>query len=397
MLQPTLEHFRQIVLQTSALQEQLWETSSLDAFLELVQQLGVGQGCHFSLEEVKNELNVSRRAWRERGELTTTQADLRRWFPIRIGHQNLQTTVEWCYLGSRRFTEPFFEQTISTCLRHPFNRLFRHQTPISALTELEQAQPGLPPTGFIFHMSRCGSTLVAQMLASMPQAIVVAEAEPIDAVLRAHFRDPNVSDDQRQAWLRSVVSALGRTRNPQEQYLFIKFDSWNIVDLPLIRRSFPGVPWLFLYRDPVEVMVSHQIMRGSQMVPGMLEPELLGMQASEIPSMTLDEYCARTLGAICWAAARMNFTDGRFMNYRELPEAVWTSLLDFFGVTDTVSHLERMRHVAQFHAKSPSTLFSNDTSAKQHAATEHMRSLADQWVRPAYERLIELQQADEGR
>ena len=392
MSQETLDRFRQTVLHLPALQEQLWAVSDPDAFLDLVRQLGAEQGYSFTAEDVKAALYVSRREWRERGELTTIKVKLDGWIPIRVGRRGAQTVVEWCYLGKRRFSEPFFEQTVAACLWHPFNRFFRHQTPIDALAEHQESQPGLPPTGFIFHMSRCGSTLIAQMLASLPQAIVIAEAEPIDAVLRAHFHDPTVSDEQRLTWLQWVVSALGCRRDAREQHLFVKFDSWSVMDLPLIRRAFPGVPWLFVYRDPVEVMVSHAKMRGSQMIPGVIEPALLGLNAAEIQHMSLDEYCARTLARICGAAAQYGQDgEGLFVNYRQLPEAVWSSLLDFFGVAHTTADIDRMRHVAQFHAKSPSIPFAGDTAAKQRAATDDLRRLNDQWVRPQYQRLVELQ------
>ena len=62
--------------------------------------------------------------------------------------------------------------------------------------------------------------------------------------------------EQRIEWLRGVVSALGQPRLGTEKHLFIKFDAWKVLDLPLIRRAFPAVPWIFLYRDPVEVLTS---------------------------------------------------------------------------------------------------------------------------------------------
>jgi hypothetical protein len=108
--------------------------------------------------------------------------------------------------------------------------------------------------------------------------------------------------------------------------------------------------------------------------------------------MSLDEYCARTLASICGAAAQYGQDgEGLFLNYRQLPEAVWSSLLDFFGVAYTTADIDRMRHVAQFHAKSPSIPFAGDTAAKQRAATDDLRRLNDQWVRPQYQRLVELQ------
>src|SRR6185369_5327085 len=136
---------------------------------------------------------------------------------------------------------------------------------------------GIAPQGFIFHMSRCGSTLVSRMLGSLPRSIVLSEAGPIDSVLRAGFRAPSLAEAEHVSWLRGMVSALGQRRAPDDNRLFIKFDSWSIVYLGLIERAFPEVPWLFVYRDPVEVMVSQMLRRGAHFVPGVIEPEIFGL------------------------------------------------------------------------------------------------------------------------
>ena len=41
-------------------------------------------------------------------------------------------------------------------------------------------------------MSRCGSTLVSQMLAALPQNIVISEAAPIDAVVQLNRAQPDL-------------------------------------------------------------------------------------------------------------------------------------------------------------------------------------------------------------
>ena len=92
--------------------------------------------------------------------------------------------MDWCHLGVERFTDPFFDQTIGRRLREPFCLLFRHRTPIDALIDRAAVHPGLRPAGFIFHMSACGSTLIAQMLAAQEKSVVISEADPIDSVLR---------------------------------------------------------------------------------------------------------------------------------------------------------------------------------------------------------------------
>jgi len=95
-------------------------------------------------------------------------AHLAGWVPVQVNWQREGPVVDWCYLGARRFTEPFFEQTIHDCMRQPFNLLFRHQTSIEMLAELREIKPGLEPSGFIFHMWPSGSTLISQMLAALP-------------------------------------------------------------------------------------------------------------------------------------------------------------------------------------------------------------------------------------
>ena len=113
--------------------------------------------------------------------------------------------------GRRSASRPRFStRRLSLCLRRPFNLVFRRQTPVEALEELYEAEPGIYPTGFIFHMSRCGSTLVSQMLAALPADIVVSEASVIDGALRAGFWDPSVTDAQRVAWLRGVIERVGQ-------------------------------------------------------------------------------------------------------------------------------------------------------------------------------------------
>ncbi len=173
--------------------------------------------------------------------------DFSGWVPLRIYWRDSRPIVDWGHLGTRRFTEPFFTQTIDRCVRHPADLLFRPQTPLEELGDMAGAQAGVRPAGFIFHMSRCGSTLISQMLAASPENVVLSEAAPIDDILRAHFRNPAVTEEQRVQWLQWLVNILAWRRHPAEKHVFIKFDCWHVLFLPLIQRAFPDVPWIFLY------------------------------------------------------------------------------------------------------------------------------------------------------
>ena len=67
MSRESLDEFHQLVLQDLALQEQLRETPDLGAFLELIVRLGAERGYDFGIEDVKDALQASQRAWIERG------------------------------------------------------------------------------------------------------------------------------------------------------------------------------------------------------------------------------------------------------------------------------------------------------------------------------------------
>ncbi len=188
-------------------------------------------------------------------------------------------------------------------------------------------------------------------------------------------------------WLRALIGALGQPRTGHETRLFIKLDTWHTLCLPIIRRAFPYTPWIFLYRDPVEVMVSQERDRGSQMMPGTLPPGLFGLTYEQLFTLSPDEYTARVLNVICEAALAYRDDGGRLVNYRELPQATWTRCANHFGITFTAEEIEVLQQAAHFNAKRPKQPFVADTADKQRTASAELRQLAAHWLTPVYEEL----------
>jgi hypothetical protein len=317
------------------------------------------------------------------------------WIPSRVSWQSGEPFVEWRWLGERRLTEPFFSDTLNRALVNPFALLFRQETPIGTLQSRAEIRPGLRPAGFIFHMSRCGSTLVSQVLSASPENVVISEAPALDALLRGGTQ---VDTAERVAWIRWIVSALGQQRTGQETRCFIKLDCWHVPYLPLLRKAFPDVPWIFLYRNPIEVLASHEGVPALWSLPGMLDPELIGMDLASVRRMDPLEYCARVLGEICERALSFR-TDrlGRFVNYTEFPEALWTTIGSHFGMVLPVADIAAMRQKAHFNAKVPQLHFESDSQAKRNRASAHVTALAERWLAPAYQRLEQARTAQAGR
>jgi len=225
------------------------------------------------------------------------------------------------------------------------------------------------------------------MLAALPQNVVISEARPIDSTVRAQFTSTETSDDQRIDWLRWMVSAMGQRWLGGEQHLFIKFDAWNTLDLTLIRRAFPDVPWIFLYRDPVEVLVSHFANRGAHMIPGVLTPSLFGMDLQTAFSLRPEDYCAKVLATICRAALQQCRDGGRLVSYSQLPDVVPESLLKFFDLRCSADEMARVRAAAKRDIKNPAATFLNDSEKKRDKASEAIREAAANWLYPIYEDL----------
>jgi hypothetical protein len=305
------------------------------------------------------------------------------WIPVRVSWREggREPFLDWCLLGETRFTEPFFADTLERHLRHPFHHAFRRETPISALNESRLS--GAPVKGIVFHMSRCGSTLVAQMLAALEQNIVLSEAEPVDAILRSHLREPSITEEQRIDWLRGIVNALGQRRSEREQNLFLKLDCWSIAELPLIARAFPETPWIFLYRDPLEVLASQFRSPGGWTIPAILPPGVLGLEQLA-SAVSWPEYRVRVVGRICELALPHRQTGrGLLINYSQLPEAVYSVLPDHFGVDYSSADLNRMREVSRQNAKIPAERFEPAALSLPPEA----RELAERWIYPVYEQL----------
>ncbi len=291
---------------------------------------------------------------------TVAAETLQGWTPVHVSASVGEPVVEWAIAGAR-FTAPFFEQTVGVAMQHPFNRAFARHTPLDALHALRERAPGIAPTGLIFHMSRCGSTLISQMLSRLAGTVVLSEPQPLDAVLRLRAR--GLDENRIVELLRSLVSALAQARDG-ERHLFLKLHAWHVLELPLVARAFPDVPWVFVFREPRAVLQSHFRAPGPEVMPGIVHPSYLGLRSGEAAGIEPEEYAARFLAALCEAALRYaGLGRSAFVAYDTLPGSVFDTLADPFGIRADEADVERMRAIARFDTKSAGSAFSASVGA----------------------------------
>ncbi len=307
--------------------------------------------------------------------------------PFNVRLEDSKPVIDWLYAGECRFTDPFFEDTVKRCLSLQENNKGKLTTTFEVISELRRQFTSCPPSGFIFHTSRCGSTLTSQMLAALQQNIVISEAPPVDSILRARLKE-NIPVEQRTKWLVDLIWILGRKRFDEKKSLFVKFDSWHILDFNFISSAFPGVPCIFLYRDPVEVLVSHQNKRGSFMVPGLIEPGWFGWECGWIKNLSLDENGAMVLNKIYEAGLKAVLNKNALaINYRQLPDFIWSGLKDFFHLELSEKDLDKMKEVPKYYSKNPGIKFTDMPEFVSKPVSKHTVELIEKYVAPVYIKL----------
>jgi hypothetical protein len=304
---------------------------------------------------------------------------LKLWCPVDAVIAADQPAIEWMDLHGVNFREPFFNETLA---RVESEKRARVVTSFDALLQFEKICNGLSPSGFILHSSRCGS-------------VVIAEAPVIDKLITRFFTDgPSGSAKELlyKLLLRASVTALGQRLNGDECHYFVKFACTSTLQIHRLRSIWPDVPFVFLYRNPVETIVSNlrsipEWMRVT--VNPAAAAAIVGVDEARVTSLGAEEYCARSLGGF-FAAVDANFDSRmKLLNYEQLSFDSLIAILNFFGVEPAVDEVDAVRKVSRLYSKdSTSTrVFEDDSLQKRSAASSEICLAAERWAVDSYDRL----------
>ncbi len=312
--------------------------------------------------------------------------DVADWTPWRISPGPEGPVVEWVHTGGLAFDDPFLDETIRRALRRPFGLLCGARTALAAVPVDAARGPALPVAGVVLHLSRCGSTLAAQVLDALPEVLVVSEPAALDVALRlaavGHpLGDGTVAGPEH---VRGVVDALARPRHPAHRACVLKLDAWAVVDLPLVRAALPGVPWVFLHRDGAAVLASHRRVRGPHVHPGLLPGPWPAWDPGLPPGLAPDEHTARVLAALAEAALAHAGPDGLFVDHADLPAAVADVIAPHFGLAVDAAGRAAMDAAGRRDAKNPVL----DYTAPAPAGPD-LAAVAARWLDPVRRRLVE--------
>lgn len=307
--------------------------------------------------------------------------------PVEV-HPGPPARVTWLDLGGRPLTDSKFRFNVQHRLAEaPSAACF--STPLAPDWGLDSA----PIHGFIFMMHRCGSSLLAKVLAADPQSVVIAEPTALqeglwEVLTSGWTREPG---PEAVSVLRGLIQALVRRRVGSERGAWLKFDTFHGLYMHLLRAAFPEVPCLFLYREPLEVLASAMRLPSAQLARVKGSPASAawaGLPAEEIAGMP-DEHYLEAVYARVLQVALAPPGPLTLLRYRELrAEHLEAILHGAFGWSPSAEALPGMLEQFRYDAKTDraSRAFTDDSAAKRAEARPLMLEVARR-LQPLIERL----------
>jgi hypothetical protein len=302
--------------------------------------------------------------------------------------------VLWADIGDHPFREWQYMYTVQALANH--GRIGdAFTTDFDVLLDDRVLADPIAPSGFMFHISRCGSTLSAKALARSPRHVVINQGGPLQrgfwaTITRDWEQDAAPTAENLKAF-RNLVLAMARRRSPEQTHSFVKFISWNTLYMDFAMQAFPQVPSVFLYRNPVEVIAS--VLRETSAVlwaKGRKQAGFLtGLDWRETVDMGNVEYLARIFARYLELAdeagsrvSNINYVD---INPANFPAMLSRGLHFDPGVDELALMIEQF----QFHSKddSDSQTFKEDSAQKRAEISDEDKALVASLCADAMARL----------
>lgn len=303
------------------------------------------------------------------------------WLPYRY-HAKTHS-MQWC-LPLGHASEPFHDQYIERCRQQRvINQLINPKTSVRALLSAPIDRPRVP-TGFIFHLSRCGSTLVSGCIAELNNTSVLSESSLLTEVLL----DFSLTPVEKQQLLPQLIHLQGNLSSGRDK-IIVKWNAWDLLNWSIIDAAFAQVPVLLLVRNPIEVLASHQRMSGRHMAGDPSLAELSPVFTACTSTETLLDVRIRVLRSLLSQMLKIQpQLNAKLVDYLDLTNEKIHELAKHFSLFMDKSDLSRAGRRMKFHSKVPDSLFYSDAAQKRQVFKPHEQEKILLGLNSAYEVLI---------
>lgn len=304
------------------------------------------------------------------------------WLPYRYHAKS--RTIHWC-LPAGHATEPFQDETISRYRQTVLlNQFITPKTSLASLDIQAQAVQTITPAGFIFHLSRCGSTLISGCLSELDTSCVFSESPVLTEILL----DPTLTETSQKHYLQQLVD-LQASVFPTRPDVVIKWNAWDIFRWALIRAIYPRVPVIFLVRNPVEILASHQRSAGRHMsgdsVLAAHYPEL----APPVKDENILDFRVRVLAALLAAMEKhCHEISVKIVDYVQLDLNKIYALCNYFAVAPSSEARLSVARRMNVNAKSLGQSFSGDSEQKRQQFSASDKTLIESRLLHLYKQMV---------
>jgi hypothetical protein len=273
------------------------------------------------------------------------------WLPYR--YQPGRRLVNWL-MPSGHATEPFQDEYISRCMQMLFNQIIQPCSSLGFVQKQASNLPAVQPAGFIFHLSRCGSTLISGCLSELDSTCVFSESPLLTELLLDNRLSLSELTISLRTFINLQVAAFSDRPN-----MIIKWNAWDILRWDLIRGVYPDVPVIFLIRHPREILASHHASAGRHMSG---DPSLCVVD----PIFSVDKNFSSMLDfrmqiIKTLMQQMLNQSDNALLvDYRELDINKISAIAAYMGIDINSESHQKIWNRMQFHSKLPGKKFQGD-------------------------------------
>jgi hypothetical protein len=304
--------------------------------------------------------------------------------------------IEWIDCGGVTFTEPFFLETVAR-LRSSFEARKLITTTPEAITRRFETSFDYRPAELIFHVSRCGSTALANCLKLCERAQVISEYRPL-TTFHWHGLLSQVSQERRLKrvldFLTMKVGAwsLANCSRGLEEDLVLKLTSSSLPSLDTIKAILPQVPCVLIVMTTLEVLVASLRGGGWMDLKGDVSRSVCLMCASHREGrgrtgISNEEYGARVLGNYLDVALKGLSEFDLIIDHSELTGATVQAVVKLFNLRAVTS--EAFEHELTLDAKRrDGSRYIRSAMSAQAIGSPAARTAAERHAIARYEALI---------
>ncbi|MHB2032748.1 MAG: hypothetical protein ACYCVE_05160, partial [Gemmatimonadaceae bacterium] len=310
-----------------------------------------------------------------------------RWIPFNFEQWLPRGRISWLEASGCRFEDVFFDHTVRT-LRESQPRPQEWASSTRVIDQLAARCTLRPPRGLIFHVSRCGSSLLAAALRTAGHTEVIAEPRPLNILLTpdAWQWQDGLPGSERGRCLTTFAHLYGCAVDYAEG-IVLKFCSWNILSWRIVRAAWPDIPCVVVIRDPLEVLASNVAKMPDWVVHRAVpvaQTDTFGWPGYAARVLSTDEYVGRVLARYFEAAAELAQSGATLISYEDMTTSSIQNVARLFGTT---ASFDAITAVMARNTKDPRAAPWNADADKWKRAEASARQMTvvDRTARPSYE------------